>query len=45
MGGSCNMHGKGKKHTKFWSENLVGKHYSEDLGVAGRIILGRILQK
>jgi hypothetical protein len=26
-------------HTKFWSENLMGRHYSVDLGIDGKIIL------
>jgi len=34
-----------KKYTIFWSENLTGRDYSEDLGVDGRIILERILKK
>jgi hypothetical protein len=32
-------------HAKFWSENLKGRDYSEDLGVDGKIILEWILGK
>jgi hypothetical protein len=32
-------------HTIFCFENLLGRNYSEDLGVAERIILERILGK
>jgi hypothetical protein len=32
-------------YIKFWSENLKGRDHSEDLGVDGKIILGRILDK
>jgi hypothetical protein len=32
-------------HTKFWSENLKGRHHSEDLDVDGRIIRDSILGK
>jgi hypothetical protein len=31
--------------TKFWSENLTGRDYSEDLGVDRKIILECILRK
>jgi hypothetical protein len=31
--------------TKYWSENLKGSDYSEDLGVHGKIILEWILGK
>jgi hypothetical protein len=30
-------------NTRFWSENLKGRDYLEDLGVGGKIILQRIL--
>jgi hypothetical protein len=30
-------------HTKFWSENLKGRDYLEDLGIDGKIILEWIL--
>jgi hypothetical protein len=30
---------------KFWSENLKGRDYLEDLGVGGRIILEHMLGK
>jgi hypothetical protein len=26
-------------HTNFWSENLEGRHHTEDLGADGKIIL------
>jgi hypothetical protein len=32
-------------HTKFWSENLKGRDISEDVGVYGKVILKRILEK
>jgi len=32
-------------HTKYWSENLKGIDHSEDLGVDGKLILERILDK
>jgi hypothetical protein len=32
-------------HTKFWSEILKVKDYSEDLGVCGRIILECFLKE
>jgi hypothetical protein len=32
-------------YTKFWSENLKGRDYMEDLGVYGKIILEWILGK
>jgi hypothetical protein len=32
-------------HTKFRSENLKGGDQSEDLGVAGKIIFERIIEK
>jgi hypothetical protein len=32
-------------HTKFWSENLHGKHHVEELGVGECIILEWILGK
>jgi hypothetical protein len=32
-------------HTTFWSENLKGTDYSEDIGVHGKIILDRILEE
>jgi len=31
-------------HSKFWSKNLKGRAYSEDIGVDGRIILEWILR-
>jgi hypothetical protein len=31
--------------TKFWSGNLKGRDYSEDLGIDGKIILEWILRK
>jgi hypothetical protein len=34
-----------KSAYKIWSENLNGRHHSEDLGVDGRIILEWILGK
>jgi hypothetical protein len=34
-----------KNAYKFWSENLKGKSYSEDLVMGGRIILECILMK
>jgi hypothetical protein len=39
-------HGRDEKcYTKFWSKNLKGRSYSEDLGADGNIILERILGK
>jgi len=32
-------------HKKSYSENLKGRDHSEDLGVGGRIILERMLEK
>jgi len=32
-------------HTKFWSENMMGRDHSEDLGVDRRIILEFVLEK
>jgi hypothetical protein len=32
-----------KGHTKFWSENLIGRHHLGDLGMDGRIILKYIV--
>jgi hypothetical protein len=32
-------------HTKFWSENLKGRDYSDDLGVEGKVILKWIFGK
>jgi len=32
-------------NTKFWSENLKGKHHLEDLGEEGNIILEWIWRK
>jgi len=32
-------------HTKFRSENLKGRDYTEDLGVDERVILKRILER
>jgi hypothetical protein len=32
-------------HIKFWSESLIGRGHSEDLGVDGRVILEWILGK
>jgi len=32
-------------HTKFWLENMKGRHNSENLGIDGRIILEWILEK
>jgi hypothetical protein len=32
-------------HVQFWSENLDGRDYSEDLGVDGKVILQRVLRK
>jgi len=32
-------------YTKFWSQNLKRRDYSEDLGVDGKTILSRILGK
>jgi len=30
-------------YTEFWSENLKGRDYLEDLDIDGRLILARIL--
>jgi hypothetical protein len=46
VGWVCSTHGgKEKMHTEFCSENLKGRHYSEDLGMDWRIILEWILGK
>jgi hypothetical protein len=46
MGGACSTYGRGEKFiTTFWSEILKGRNYLEDLGVDGKIILKRILEK
>jgi hypothetical protein len=42
MGNSCSAHGE-MRNTKFWLENLKGRHHSDDLGADGRIILKWIL--
>jgi hypothetical protein len=39
MGGHVVRMGEMRMHTKFWSENLKGRDYSEDLGVDGKMIL------
>jgi hypothetical protein len=45
MGGACSTHGEMQIYTKFWSENLKGKDYSEHLVVEWKIILEWILDK
>jgi hypothetical protein len=34
-----------KTHTKLWYENLKGREHSEELGVDGKTISERILEK
>jgi hypothetical protein len=31
--------------TKFWSENLKGRNYAEDLGIGGRVLVDCVLGK
>jgi hypothetical protein len=46
MGRACSTHGIDEKCVPtFWSEDLKGRHYSEDLGVDGHVILEWILGK
>jgi hypothetical protein len=39
MGGACSAHGEMKNAYSIFLESLKGRYYSEDLYVAGRIIL------
>jgi hypothetical protein len=41
---ACRMDWK-EMHTVFWLENLKRRDHSEELGIDGRIILERIIQK
>jgi len=43
MGGHVARMGRSEMYTRYWSENLKGRDHSQDLGVDGRIILGRML--
>jgi hypothetical protein len=47
MGRACSVHGGDEKlvATKFLLGSLKGTDYLEDLGVDGRILLKRILEK
>lgn len=46
IGEACSAHGATRKMcTKFWSERLLGRDHSEDLGLVGRIILKWIIGK
>jgi hypothetical protein len=35
VGGTCSTMRAMRMHTEFWSENLEGRDYLEDLGVTG----------
>jgi hypothetical protein len=37
--------GEIKMQTKFWSEDVMGRDHSEDLGVDGRVIINWIFGK
>jgi len=45
MGRTCITHERCEMHTKFWSETLKGRGHSEDLGVDGKIRLGKYSEK
>jgi hypothetical protein len=36
----CCTHKRDEMYTKYWSENLKGRDYFEDLGIDGRKIFG-----
>jgi hypothetical protein len=37
MGGTCSRNRRNEKKIRFLSENLKGRHHSEDLGTDGKI--------
>jgi hypothetical protein len=45
MGRACSTHGRDKKCTQDWSENLKGRDHVEDVRLNGNIIFEWILGK
>jgi hypothetical protein len=45
VSGACSIHEAIRMHTKFWSENLMGRDHSEDVGIDEKVILEWILAK
>jgi hypothetical protein len=45
MGGACSTDVRNEKYNKILVGNMKSRDHSEDLGVAGRIILKRIFKK